>query len=322
MAFRSLRHWEHRIGRRLQLRDLHILLTVAQSGSMVRAAHELSMSQPAVSKAIAALEHTLGVRLLDRTPQGVEATRYGLALLRRGAAVFDELRQSVSEIEYLSEQGVGELRIGYGEPLAITLVTGVITTLISRHPRLVLHLRRADTIALEFRDLRDRKVDLMVGRVALPFREEDLDAETILWHTVVVVAGVQNPWARRRRIELADLVDEKWILLPPEMPESEWVASAFRSQGLKPPRARVTSYSLHMRAALLERGDLLSAFPPDLLGHYPAIKALPVDLGLQPRPIAIVTLKNRALSPAAELFISEMRKAAKVSLNPKQASGN
>jgi DNA-binding transcriptional LysR family regulator len=316
MVPRSLCHWEHRIGRRLQLRDLHILLTVAQSGSMVRAAHQLSMSQPAVSKAIATLEHTLGVRLLDRTPQGVEPTLYGRALLRRGAAVFDELRQGVGEIEYLSEQGVGELRIGYGEPLAITLVAAVVTTLISRHPRLILDLRRADTIALDFRDLRDRKVDLMFGRIALPFREEDLDAETILHHSVVVVAGAQSPWVRRRKLKLADLVDEKWILLPPEMPESEYVASAFRSQGLTPPRARVTNLSLHMRAALLESGDLLSVFPPDLLSQYPAIKALPIDLGLQPRPIAIVTLKNRALSPAAELFISQMRATAKASMNP------
>jgi len=300
----------------LHLRDLHILLTVAQSGSMVRAAHELSMSQPAISKAIATLEHTLGIRLLDRTPQGVEPTRYGRALLRRGATVFDELRQGVGEIEYLSEQGIGELRIGYGEPLAITLVTAVVTTLISKHPRLIFHLRQANTIALDFQDLRDRKVDLMVGRVASPFREDDLNAETILQHSAVVVAGAQSPWVRRRRLKLADLVDEKWVLLPPEIPESEWVASAFRSQGLRPPRARVTTLSLQLRAALLEAGDFLTAFPPELLSRYPSIKALPVDLGLQPRPIAIVTLKNRTLSPAAELFISQMRIAAQASLKP------
>jgi len=316
MASRSLRHWEHRIGRRVHLRDLHILLTVAQSGSMVRASHQLSMSQPAVSKAIAALEHTLGVRLLDRTPRGVEPTLYGLVLLRRGAIVFDELRQGVGEIEFLSEQGVGELRIGYAEPLAITLVTSAINTLISKYPRLILHLRRADTIALDFRDLRDRKVDLMFGRVALPFKEEDLHAETILHQSVVAVAGAHSPWVRRRKLKLADLVNEKWILLPPEMPESEWVASAFRSQGLAPPRARVTTLSLDMRAALLEQGDFLSAFPPDLVNRYPSIKALRIDLGLQPRPIAIVTLKNRTLNPAAELFISQLRAAAKANMNP------
>ena len=318
MAARSQRHWEHRIGRRVHLRDLHILLTVVECGSMVRAAHQLSMSQPAVSKAIAALEHTLGVRLLDRTAQGAEPTRYGLALLRRGSAAFDELRQGVGEIEYLSDAGVGEVRIGYGEPLALKLVTGVIAALISKHPQLIFHVSQASTIALDFRDLRDRKVDLMIGRVASPFREEDLEAETILQHSAVVVAGAHSPWLRRRKLKLADLVDEKWILLPPETPESEWVAAAFRSQGLKPPRARVTTLSLHLRAALLERGDFLSAFPPELLGRYPSVKALPVDLGLQPRPIGIVRLKSRTLSPAAELFISELRTAAMASMKPGQ----
>jgi DNA-binding transcriptional LysR family regulator len=287
---------------------------------MVRAAHQLSMSQPAVSKAIAALEHSLGVRLLDRTAQGIEPTRYGLALVRRSTAVFDELRQGVGEIEYLSQQGLGELRIGYGEPLAITLVTAVITSLISKHPRLILHVRQASTIALDFRELRDRKVDLMVGRVASPFKEEDLEAETILQHSAVVVAGARSPWLRRGKLKLADLLDEKWVLLPPETPESEWVASAFRSQGLEPPRARVTTLSLHLRAALLERGDFLSAFPPELLSRYPSIKALPIDLKLQPRPIAIVQLKNRTLSHAAEIFISELRAAAKASANPSEPS--
>jgi DNA-binding transcriptional LysR family regulator len=89
----SVEHWEARIGRRLRLRDLHVLLTLVQCGSMAKAAQRLAVSQPAVSKAIANLEQTLGVRLLDRGPQGVEPTLYGNALVRRGLAVFDELRK-------------------------------------------------------------------------------------------------------------------------------------------------------------------------------------------------------------------------------------
>jgi DNA-binding transcriptional LysR family regulator len=321
MASGSLRHWQQRIGRRLHLRDLHILLTIAQCGSMVRAAHQLSMSQPAVSKAIASLEHALGVRLLDRTPQGVEPTRYGLTLLRRGAAVFDELHQGINEIEYLSEQGVGELRIGYGEPVAYTLVPTVVAALSAKHPRLRISLRHADTIALDFRDLRDRRVDLMVGRIATPFREEDLHAETILKHSAVVVAGAQSPWTRRRKVKLAELLNEKWVLLPSEMPESEWVASAFRTQGLKPPEPTVATLSFPMRVALLERGDFLSVLLPELVGRYPSVKALPIDLGLQPRPIAIVTLKNRTLSAAADLFVSEMRTAAATAVSHSQPTG-
>ena len=310
MADRSLRHWEQRIGRRLQLRDLHILLTVAHFGSMVRASQHLSMSQPAVSKAIAALEHTLGVRLLDRGPRGVEPTRYGQALLRRGAAVFDELRQGVGEIEFLADPGVGELRIGCGEPVAITLMPSVIDTLSSRYPRLVFHVRQVDTIAFDFRDLRERKLDILIGRVAEPFHEDDLNAETVHDQSVVVVAGAQSQWARRRKLALGELVNQKWVLLPPQMPESEYVASAFRAQGLTPPRASVTTLSFHLRAALVARGDFLSAFPSSLLSRFSSVRALPIELGLRPRPVAIVTLKNRTLGPAAELFIDCVRSVA------------
>jgi len=87
--------WESRIGRRLRLRDLHVFYTVVQHGSMAKAAVQLGVSQPAVSEVIADLEHALGVRLLDRSSQGVEPTMYGDALLKRSIAVFDELKQGI-----------------------------------------------------------------------------------------------------------------------------------------------------------------------------------------------------------------------------------
>ena len=76
--------WNDRVRRRLKLRDVDILLAVIQTGSMGKAAGVLNISQPAVSKAIAYLEHTLGVRLLDRSREGVEPTPYGRALIKRG----------------------------------------------------------------------------------------------------------------------------------------------------------------------------------------------------------------------------------------------
>src|SRR5512140_709373 len=84
-----------RVGRRIKLRDLHVLMTVVQEGSMGKAARRLHTSQPAISRSIAALEHAFAVRLLQRTAQGVEPTEYGRALLDGGVAVFDDLRQAV-----------------------------------------------------------------------------------------------------------------------------------------------------------------------------------------------------------------------------------
>jgi molybdate transport repressor ModE-like protein len=109
--------WNDRIGRRIKLSDLHILLAVAQSGSMAKAANELAVSHPVVSRSISELEHTLGVRLLERNPHGVELTEYGHALLNRSHAAFDELRQGVKDIELLSDPTAGEVRIGSTAPL-------------------------------------------------------------------------------------------------------------------------------------------------------------------------------------------------------------
>src|SRR5262245_39547737 len=99
--------WESRIGRRVTLRDLHILSVVVRSGSMAKAASYLATSQSAVADAIANLEDALHVRLLDRSPQGIEPTIYANVLLKRGHAVFDELKQGVKEIEFLSDPTAG-----------------------------------------------------------------------------------------------------------------------------------------------------------------------------------------------------------------------
>ena len=93
--------WADRIGRRIKLRDLHVLIAVVQSGSMTKAAQGLAISVPVISKAISDLEYTLGVRILDRSAQGIEPTPYGHALLESSLAAFDELRQGVKNIEFL-----------------------------------------------------------------------------------------------------------------------------------------------------------------------------------------------------------------------------
>src|SRR5271168_3031693 len=112
-----MRRSEH-ISRRLKLRHLDVLQVVAQWGSMAKAAEHLAISQPVVSKTIADLENALGVRLFDRTPKGVEPTLYGRALLKRSLAIFDDLKTSVSEIEFLADPTAGQLQIGSSEIMA------------------------------------------------------------------------------------------------------------------------------------------------------------------------------------------------------------
>ena len=139
--------WDSRIGRRVRLRDLHILFAAVQHGSMAKAGAHLNMSQSAVSQAIAAIEHTLSVRLLDRTSRGVEPTIYGSALLRRGQAAFDELRIGVKEIESLADPGAGEVRIACGEVLSAGVLPHIIEHMLQRYPCIRFEMTELSSVA-------------------------------------------------------------------------------------------------------------------------------------------------------------------------------
>src|ERR671924_1238673 len=165
--------WTERIGKRLKVRDLHILLSVVQRASMAKAAAELAISQPAVSKAIADMEHTVGLRLLDRTRQGIEPTVYGRALIKRGLAVFDELRQGVKELEFLADPTAGELRIGSQESIAAGLLPAIIDRFSRQYPRVALHVAQSVFGTMLYRELRERSVDVLLGRIPTPFTQDE-----------------------------------------------------------------------------------------------------------------------------------------------------
>jgi DNA-binding transcriptional LysR family regulator len=305
--------WESQIGRRLKLRDLHVFGTVVQRGSMAKAAAHLGISQPAVSEAIADLEHTFRVRLLDRSSRGVEPTVYGRALIKRGVAAFDELRQGVKEIEFLTDPTAGELRIGTTETMAAGLITAVIEPLSEQYPAVVFHVTQAPGVAQQYRDLRERNVELILGRIVTP-AEEDLDAEILFEDPLCIVAGIQNPWVGRPTIELADLVGERWILPQPDSVIGSLVAGAFRASGLQVPRTAVVSNSLQLENALLASGRYVGFFPASLIRFSEKrlmITELPVKLPVQTPPVGIVTLKNRTISPVARLFIDCARSVVK-----------
>ena len=294
------------ISRRLKLRQLSVLAAVAQCGSMAKAAERLAITQPVVSKTIADLENTLGVRLLDRGPKGVEPTLYGRALLKRSGAIFNDLRASVSEIEMLADRTAGELRIGAIEFVATGLLPALIDRLARRHPRLSFEVVQADAVTLKERDLRGRKIELAIMRTATREHAEDLEERVLFSDRLRVVAGAGSPWASRRKISLADVVDEPWCLPPPEHPASLLVVEAFHRCGLKPPRRSATAGSAQIESNLVAKGHFLGVLGTLNLHFNPAkdsLKVLPVEIPAPLAPLSIVTLKGRTLSPASQLFI-------------------
>jgi DNA-binding transcriptional LysR family regulator len=305
--------WSERVGRRLKLRDLHILLAVAESGSMGKAAADLAVSQPAVSRAIADLEHALGVQLLDRGPQGVEPTIYGRALLKCGTAVFDDLRLGVKELEFLADPTAGELSIGCTEPLASGFVSAIIDRMSPRYPKAVVQVVTADLVALLDMHLRQRDIEFALMPIVGAIPPQDVDSELLFDDRLVLLAAANSKWARRRNLALADLIDEPWVLPPPDSQVGAYIAGAFRAAGVRPPRARVLSFSIPIHQSLLATGRFLTVLPTSMFHHveHLELKRLPIKFPAPPRPMGIMTLKNRALSPLARRFIDCAREVAK-----------
>jgi DNA-binding transcriptional LysR family regulator len=302
-----------RLERRMKLHNLHVLMTVVQTGSMGKAAERLNTVQPAISRSIAELEDALGVRLLDRHRQGVEPTKYGRALLDCGVSVFDDLRQGLRNIEFLADPAAGEVRIGCTPLLAASFVSAVVDRLGRRYPRIVFHLVTGQVEALH-RELSERNVDLLAARRFGPIADERLSFEFLFDDSFVVVAGAQHPWARRRKIDLEELGKVAWVLPPPESVVGSVAMEAFRARGIDYPRPSAVTVSPDVRMSLLATGRFLTIVPASALrfpAARPEIKVLPIELPMACLPVGIVILKNRTLSPVARLFIEQAHEVAK-----------
>jgi DNA-binding transcriptional LysR family regulator len=303
---------ERRLGRHLNLRDLNVLMTVARCGSMGKAAAQLSVSQPAISKAIADLEYALGVRLLDRSQRGAEPTVYGRALLDRGLNAFDELKQAVKHIEFLADPTAGEVRVGATVVVGTSVIAAAVDRLSRQYPRISVHLFAAGATTI-YHALEERDVEVIIAGIFGPVTKDNMNAEVLYEDPFVVAAGARNPWCRRRRIKLADLMNEPWALPPRDSPTGPIVAEVFRASGLDLPHAALVTSSIPSRNALLASGRFLTMVPVSVLkfaGGNAEIKALSVDIPKAGRPIGILTLKNRTLSPVAELFVAAVRDVA------------
>jgi DNA-binding transcriptional LysR family regulator len=305
--------WAERVGRRIKLRDMHILLAVAQSGSMGKAALDLGVSQPAIWKSLADLEGAVGVRLLERSRQGVEPTTHGRALLKCSIAVFDELQRGVKELEFLSDPTAGELRIGCTEPLAAGFVASIIDLLSKSYPNATVHVVPGDRSTLLNRELRQRRIELAVMPTEGVDLAPDSTAEDLFDDRHVVMAGTRSKWIQRRKIALSELIDEPWVLPPPDSIAGNLIVEAFRACGLPPPQAHVVTFSVPLHCHLLATGRFLTMLPLSMvhLGKHLPIKSLPVQSLQHRRPIGIVTLRRRTVSPLARLFIDCARDVAK-----------
>src|SRR5690242_747919 len=305
---------EDRISRRLRFRDLQVFFSVVQCRSMARAANELGVTQPAVSEVVAGLEHAFGVRLFDRTPRGVEPTIYGRALLKRGLAAFDELKQGIRDIEFLADPTKGEVRVGCPDSFAGGILAPFVEKFCRRYPGIAITIEPVPWPTLELPELHARKLDVVMSRLSKPQADDpfgdDVDVEILFQDEVVIVAAAKSPWARRRKISLADLRDASWVGTSRETLTRALLDRVYQTANLPPPAMRVMTFSVQLRAHLLASGNFLAAMPRSMLKLNPecrGLRELPIKISSPSFPVAIVTLKGRTVAPPVDLFLDGLR---------------
>jgi len=302
--------WDDRLVRRLRLKDLHTLQVVAETGSMARASRQLALSQPAISKAVADMEHTVGAPLLDRSARGVELTASGRLLIDRSRIIFDELREGMEEIRRVSDPTRGEVRIGTTEPIT-GFVAEVIIRLSQTYPRVGYHVSVSDTTTL-VRDLRERALDVVITRWTADAVADDLAAEVLLKAPLAVLADRHHPLLKRKNISLADTMGEAWTLSPPDSFLGRVVVDVFRRRKLPLPPSIVTTLSVHMRLNLLASGRFLTMLPERMVrqrANRAWLRALDIDLPESRGPIASITVKKRNVGGALKLLQQACRDA-------------
>lgn len=294
------------------MRELRVFVTVLEHRSFRRAADSLHVTQPAITKAIAGLEELLGVKLFDRTVNGVEPTVHGASFASHARAIFAELRNAAQQIDLVSSGVSGTLSVGTVPMPAAGFLPMAIDALVRGHPRIFVSVIEAREAELADR-LRKREIDVAIVRLVQFPQADDLRADVLFEESLCVLAGRIHPLAKRPRVTWPELLAERWVLPPRDSLFLQHVRRALDRLDLPLPAHSVESASIHVQYGMVLHGSMLSFGSRSQIAISPAkdlLVKLPVALPSVTGTIAAVTLRGRERRPLAGQLVEQIRRSA------------
>jgi len=297
---------------RLKLRQLRLLVAVAEFNSIQRASRDLSISQPAASKLIRDLEQDFGVQLFERTNRGVVPTNFGEALVRHGRLILAQVFHAAQELDDISEGSGGRIVIGTLLAASALLLPKTIASVAAKKPKLSFKLVEGTHDVL-MPALRAGDLDMVVGHLPAHRYRSELTQVKLYDERVVAVTRSGHPLQKRKRVIFGDLMRFGWILPPPETTLRRHIDILFldRNHGL--PERVVESVSYLTNRELLASSNLLGILPQHVIDRDVSadiLRPLPWKPPIPLTPVGLSYRKERGLSPAGELFLDELRVVA------------
>ncbi|MFM1922880.1 MAG: hypothetical protein RL019_720 [Pseudomonadota bacterium] len=294
----------------LKLSQIQALIAVADTGSIRAAARRVGLTQPGLSKSLRALEEELGVTLVHRTSSGVSLTPFGLATLKRGRGISQELDRLRSEVQQMRGRLEGQISVAVSPNPALLLLPKVLHRFHQAYPSVQVQVREAvypDTLRL----LREGLVDLALGAHPPPteVKQTEFMVQPLYANRLVVCGRRGHPLSGCAT--LAELLHSPWVLHGPEDGPGSMFAPTFRARGLEPPRAWTISHSLVTTLGLIESSDSLSLLPQRLVEHdtmAARLTALPLtDLDALAE-VMLVVRAGQSATPMAQKLIDMLRR--------------
>ncbi|MBJ6370396.1 LysR substrate-binding domain-containing protein [Sedimentitalea arenosa] len=294
-----------RVLTRLKLKQLRLLVAVARHGSILHAAREMNLSQPAATKMIKDLETDFEVQLFTRTNRGVLPTVFGDSLIRHGKLVFAQIAHAAQELDDLAQGTAGRVVVGTLLAASARVLPMAIDAMLRERPDLVVKVVEGTNEVL-MPALRSGELDLVVGRLPTHRHRDDVEQRTLYQERIVAVVRAGHPLDGRTDLTLDDLAELSWILPPAETTLRRQLDQLFATRPESSPRRVVDSVSYLTNRALLLRSELVSVMPSHVAaadldsGAFARLDwTVPVGTG----PVGVSYRRRGALSPAADAFI-------------------
>jgi len=291
----------------MEIRDLEYFAVVAEHGNVTRASEALGLSPPALSKSLGRLEKSIGAKLVERSPKGVKPTAAGAALLLQVRRLRLTLHDVTREAVDLGLGQAGHLRIGLSQLDDKELVAGC-AVLLRDAPRLSLEIVVSNNDIMVPR-LCHGELDMIVN--VIPATPYDGTVQELLFDDeFVVCASAGHRLAKRKRLTVADLSQERWALASPDIPSRQLLYQVFRDSGLPPPKIAVEARSIRVRLHTWAYADLLGITSKRFLRRVSApfcLVQLPVKALSWPRPVGAIYRKDGYLPPAARRLIDFLK---------------
>lgn len=311
-----------RVSTRLKLKQLRLLVAIAEHSSILHAAEELYISQPAATKLLKDLETDFNVRLFDRTNRGVVPTEFGEALVRHGKLILAQISHAAQELDDLNEGLGGRVVVGTLLTASAQLLPKTIEQIHQQRPNVSIVVRDGTNDFL-MPLLHTGELDMVVGRLAEYRYREDLLQEVLFTEQVVIVCRADHKWAKPGKTTLEELLQCDWILPPRQTTLRRQIEKEFFDKGLPPPSNPVECVSFLTNRALLLETDMIGIFPYHVVQKEVERGELAVincPLKISNSPVGVSYRSEASLSAAAKEFLISLRDAAKTLGSP-AASG-